>query len=204
MVIAYLRVSTSKQHIKNQRSEIIRYAQAKGLSVDLWYNDIVSGKIDSHDRKLGNILNSMGPGDELIVTEISRLSRALIDIMNIINDCIQKNITLHCTKEGYIFKNNLNSKILGFAFGLIAEIERNLISKRTKEALAVRKASGQILGRPNGSSPQLNHLIKNSEQIKYQLSQHVTYKELAHQYKVSVCTLARFVKQHLKPKNAKL
>lgn len=97
-------------------------------------------------ENLGDLLESLQEGDCLIVTEVSRLSRTLIDIMNIINTCIQRKIVLHSTKEGYTFENNLNSKILGFAFGLVAEIERNLISIRTREALAVRKAEGKNWG----------------------------------------------------------
>lgn len=152
MVVAYLRVSTNRQHLENQQEEIKRFAHNRGLTINKWYNDIISGKVNSSDRKLGDILSSLQEGDCLIVTEVSRLSRTLIDIMNIINTCIQRKIILHSTKEGYTFENNLNSKILGFAFGLVAEIERNLISIRTKEALAVRKAEGKKLGRPIGSS----------------------------------------------------
>lgn len=143
MVVAYLRVSTNRQHLENQQEEIKRFAHNRGLTINKWYNDIISGKVNSSDRKLGDILSSLQEGDCLIVTEVSRLSRTLIDIMNIINTCIQRKIILHSTKEGYTFENNLNSKILGFAFGLVAEIERNLISIRTKEALAVRKAEGK-------------------------------------------------------------
>lgn len=146
MVVAYLRVSTNKQHLENQQEEIKKFAAHRGLDIDKWYHDVVSGKVHSNDRKLGDLLESLQEGDCLIVTEVSRLSRTLIDIMNIINTCIQRKIVLHSTKEGYTFENNLNSKILGFAFGLVAEIERNLISIRTREALAVRKAEGKNWG----------------------------------------------------------
>ena len=118
MVVAYLRVSTNKQHLMNQKEEIRKFAQKRQLTIDEWYYDIVSGKINSNDRQLGNLLEILQEGDCLIVTEVSRLSRTLIDIMNIINTCIQRKIILHCTKEGYTFENNINSKILGFAFGL--------------------------------------------------------------------------------------
>ena len=124
MVVAYLRVSTNKQHLENQQEEIKKFAAHRGLDIDKWYHDVVSGKVHSNDRKLGDLLESLQEGDCLIVTEVSRLSRTLIDIMNIINTCIQRKIVLHSTKEGYTFENNLNSKILGFAFGLVAEIER--------------------------------------------------------------------------------
>lgn len=147
MVVAYLRVSTNKQHLENQQEEIKKFAAHRGLDIDKWYHDVVSGKVHSNDRKLGDLLESLQEGDCLIVTEVSRLSRTLIDIMNIINTCIQRKIVLHSTKEGYTFENNLNSKILGFAFGLVAEIERNLISIRTREARG-KKGRGKKTGAP--------------------------------------------------------
>lgn len=100
MVVAYLRVSTNRQHLENQQEEIKRFAHNRGLTINKWYNDIISGKVNSSDRKLGDILSSLQEGDCLIVTEVSRLSRTLIDIMNIINTCIQRKIILHSTKEG--------------------------------------------------------------------------------------------------------
>lgn len=197
MVVAYLRVSTNKQHLENQQQEIKKFAAHRGLHIDKWYHDVVSGKVSSNDRKLGDLLESLHEGDCLIVTEVSRLSRTLIDIMNIINTCIQRKIVLHSTKEGYTFENNLNSKILGFAFGLVAEIERNLISIRTREALAVRKAEGKKLGRPQGSCPQLNVLIQNKEKVIELMDNSVSYKKIAKKYKVSIYTVNRFVKQHI-------
>lgn len=140
MVIGYLRVSTGKQHPANQKNEISRFAEGRGLEVEKWVTEIVSGKTRESDRKLGRLLKRMHKGDILIVTEISRLSRTLTDIMNIMGKCLEKGINLYTTKEGYSFDDTINSKVLCFAFGLVAEIERNLISMRTKEALAVRKA----------------------------------------------------------------
>ncbi len=140
MVIGYLRVSTGKQHPANQKNEISRFAEGRGLEVEKWVTEIVSGKTRESDRKLGRLLKRMHKGDILIVTEISRLNRTLTDIMNIMGKCLEKGINLYTTKEGYSFDDTINSKVLCFAFGLVAEIERNLISMRTKEALAVRKA----------------------------------------------------------------
>ena len=151
MTIGYLRVSTGKQHPANQKDEIRRFAAQKNISVDRWVVEVASGSVNRHERKLGRLLNTMHAGDTLIVTEISRLSRTLTEIMSIMGRCLDKGILLYTTKEGYTFDNTINSKVLCFAFGLVAEIERNLISMRTKEALAMRKAEGMKLGRRTGS-----------------------------------------------------
>lgn len=201
MVVAYLRVSTSKQNLDDQQEEVVRFARKRGLQIDKWFGDVASGKIEYNERKLCAIIDSLHAGDTLIVTEISRLSRTLVEIMNIINRCVTKNIILHCTKEGYTFEDNLNSKILGFAFGLVAEIERNLISIRTKEALAAKKAKGTVLGRPHGSSPQQNILFENRLTIIKLIEEGIPYKKIAEKYNVSICTFHRFVKANIKKKD---
>ena len=149
MIVGYLRVSTGKQHPANQRN----------ITVDRWVIEIASGSKSEKERKLGRLLKAMHSGDMLIVTEISRLSRTLTEIMGIMGRCLEKGIMLYTTKEGYTFDNTINSKVLCFAFGLVAEIERNLISMRTKEALALRKAEGKILGRRKGSFTKMKILI---------------------------------------------
>lgn len=162
-VVAYLRVSTEKQFLENQREEIIRFAEKNGLSIDRWYMETVSGKVSSKERKLAGLLDRMKPGDSLIITEISRLSRTLLEIMTILNSCIKRGVVLYSTKEGYVFQNDINSKVLGFAFGLMAEIERNLISMRTKEALERRRKEGKHLGRKKGDTPKMNTLCEQEE-----------------------------------------
>lgn len=198
MVVAYLRVSTSRQNLENQQDEILRFAKKRGIQVDRWQTDVASGTIVYQQRKLNDVIDTLCEGDVLIVTEISRLSRTLVEIMNIINICVTKHIVLHSTKEGYTFEDNLNSKILGFAFGLVAEIERNLISIRTKEALALRKAEGIKLGRPFGSCPQSNILRDDKKLIKKLIEENVPYHQIAFKYKVSLCTFKRFVKSEIK------
>lgn len=161
MIVGYLRVSTERQHPANQQDEIRRFAKNRNWEVDVWVTEVVSGKTRERDRKLGTLLRRMKRGDTLVVTEISRLSRTLTDIMSIMGRCLKKQINLYTTKEGYTFDNTINSKVLCFAFGLVAEIERNLISMRTKEALARRKAEGVVLGRRKGSFTKLNVLAEN-------------------------------------------
>ncbi|KAA6348020.1 putative DNA-invertase from lambdoid prophage Rac [termite gut metagenome] len=194
MVIAYMRVSTEKQHLENQKEEILRYADKKGITVDKWYTEIMSGCVSPKDRKLSKLLKNAQSGDTLIVTEISRLSRTLLEIMIFLNSCIEKGMVLCSTKEGYVLQNDINSKVLAFAFGLVAEIERNLISMRTKEALTRRKQEGQILGRPLGNSKQTKRLRENKDAIISQLG-HVSRAKIAAQYGTTRNTLYKFLKK---------
>lgn len=192
MVTGYLRVSTEKQNPENQREEILRFAAEKNIKVDSWVTEVASGGRKESDRKLGMLLRKMKTGDVIIVTEVSRLSRRLTDIMAIMGKCLKKNISLYTTKEGYTFDNTINSKVLCFAFGLVAEIERNLISMRTKEALAARKASGVVLGRRKGSYRKLNILIDNRVKILAMLGCGRSIAEICRYYKVSRDTFAKF------------
>lgn len=196
MVIAYLRVSTEKQFLANQQEEVLRFAKKNGLTIDKWYTETVSGSVSAKDRKLSALLRKMQSGDALIVTEISRLSRTLLEIMTILNTCIKKNVVLYSTKEGYVFQNDINSKVLGFAFGLMAEIERNLISMRTKEALARRKQEGAILGRKKGHAPKIQILHDNRDCLFKEISRGEKYAVLARQFGVSRTTLFRFLKYY--------
>ena len=194
MVIAYLRVSTEKPFLANQKEEILRFAEKNGLAIDKWYTETVSGSVSTKERKLAPLLRQMKPGDTLIVTEISRLSRTLLEIMTILNSCIKKQVVLYSTKEGYVFQNDINSKVLGFAFGLMAEIERNLISMRTKEALARRKQEGVALGRRKGDNPKLQLLHDNRKYILKQARGGAKHAKLAREFGVSRTTMFRFLK----------
>lgn len=194
MVVAYLRVSTEKQFLANQREEILRFAEKNELRIDKWYTETVSGKVSSKDRKLAGVLNRMHKGDTLIITEISRLSRTMLEIMTILNSCIKKEVILYSTKEGYVFQNDINSKVLGFAFGLMAEIERNLISMRTKEALARLKKEGVKLGRRKGTCPAMRVLRDNKRRLVRDAQRGVSCSELARQMGVSRTTMFRFLR----------
>ncbi len=150
MNYAYIRVSTEKQTIENQRQEIQRFADEKNIKLDKWVKETVSGTKDKRDRRLGTLIKKMKKGDILIISEISRLSRKLMDIMEILRICMEKEITVYSIKEGYELGDTIVSKVLAFAFGLSAEIERNLISQRTKEGLARARSQGVKLGRKVG------------------------------------------------------
>lgn len=192
MIVGYLRVSTGKQLLINQKEEILRYAESKQIKVDQWVTEIVSGKKNEKERKLGSLLRKLKAGDTLIVTEISRLSRTMTDIMAIMGKCLRKNIRLYTTKEGYTFDDSINSKVLCFAFGLVAEIERNLISMRTKEALAMRKANGVVLGRRKGSLTKMKILYENRTTIIEMLDNDNSIQEICSTYNLSRETFNKF------------
>ena len=138
----------------------------------------------------------------LIVTEISRLSRTLMDIMSIMGTLLQKGVNLYSIKDGYSFDNSINSKVLIFAFGLVAEIERNLISLRTKEALELRKLQGVKLGRPKNTLRKMNILIDNISCIVKALERGETKAKICRRYRISFSTFTRFEKIYLtKPSN---
>lgn len=195
MVVAYLRVSTDKQHLNNQKQEIRKYAAKKGIIIDQWIEETISGAKDQKLRKLGSLLRRLKKNDTLLISEISRLSRRLLEIMSILNTCIRKGVIIHSVKEGYELTDNINSKIITMAFGIVAEVERNLISSRTKEALANKKAQGVILGRPPGSSPKMDILEKNSKTIIELLNSKVPYVQIARLFEVSIGTFCSYVKK---------
>ena len=192
MIIGYLRVSTCKQHLANQQDEIRRFAESRDLKEDVWVNEIVSGKKREQERRLGNLLRRMKRGDTLIVTEMSRLSRSMTDLMAIMGKCLRKGIKIYTTKEKYSFDDSINSKVLCFAFGLVAEIERNLISMRTREALALRKAEGMVLGRRAGSYTKMNILIQNRFAVIEMLGKGQSIGEICRRYDLSRDTFAKF------------
>ena len=197
MIIGYLRVSTSKQNLANQQDEILRFADSKQFAIDSWVTEVVSGKKNGRDRKLTYLLRRMKSGDTLIVTEISRLSRTLTDVMAIMGKCLAKEINLYTTKEKYSFDNSINSKVLCFAFGLVAEIERNLISMRTKEALALRKAEGMVLGRKKGSYTKMNILVNNKSIVISMLKDDKSITDVCKHFEVSRDTFAQFRRKYI-------
>jgi DNA invertase Pin-like site-specific DNA recombinase len=166
MIFAYIRVSTDQQTVENQKFEILKFADQKKIHVGEWIEETISGTKKYQDRKLGKLLQSLKKEDILIVSELSRLGRNLMEVMSILHDCMEREIKVYAIKEGYELGNNINSKVLAFAFGLSAEIERTLISQRTKEALARRKSEGQTLGRPKGSLSKETKLTGKEEEIK--------------------------------------
>ena len=196
MTVAYLRVSTEKQTLENQRNEIARFAESRNLHIDKWVTEIVSGRKRGRDRKLGAVVRRLKRGDTLIVTELSRLSRTLTEIMAIVGELLRKGVRLYSTKDRYAFDDSINSKVLCFAFGLVAEIERNLISMRTREALALRRERGVVLGRRKGSLKKMQVLIDRRSEIVEQLNSGTSIAELCRAYNVSRSTFDIFRRKY--------
>ncbi len=192
MRIGYIRVSTEKQNPDNQREEIRRFAEEKSFEIDDWITETVSGKTRYRKRKLGRVLRKLKAGDTLVVTEISRLSRSLTEIMEIMGYCVEREICVYTTKERYTFDNSINSKVLCFAFGLVAEIERNLISMRTKEALALKKAEGVRLGRRIGSEVKIEMIRQNEPRIRKMLEQGMSVTRMCRKIGVARSTWYKY------------
>lgn len=194
MIYAYLRVSTDRQTVENQRYEILKYTDSKKLTIDQWVEETASGVKSVKDRKVGELLTRMGKDDIFLVSELSRLGRNLMEVMSILHDCMEKDVKVFAIKEGYELGNNINSKVLAFAFSLSAEIERNLISQRTKEALARKKSEGMSLGRPKGSQNKEVKLSGKEEDIKKLLDKNISVSAIARILDVNRLTVRNFIK----------
>ncbi|EIJ44108.1 site-specific recombinase, DNA invertase Pin [Beggiatoa alba B18LD] len=195
MNYGYIRVSTDKQTTENQRYEIQKFAEERDIPIGEWITETISATKKLEERKFGRLLKKMQKGDQLVVTELSRLGRNLMQIMKILHDCMEKDVMVYTIKERYELGNNLNSKVLAFAFGLSAEIERNLISQRTKEALARRKAEGVILGRPKGRTASYTKLTGKEHEIQSYLEKKISYSAIGRILGVHRLTVSSFVKK---------
>lgn len=195
MVFGYIRVSSNKQTVENQRFEIASFCHREALPIDGWIEETVSGTRGYDKRRLGKLLKKVGYGDLIICAELSRLGRSLFMIMEILNICMNKGCRVWTIKEGYRLGDDIPSKVLAFAFALSAEIERNLISQRTKEALARKKAEGIVLGRPKGkpNSPEKHKLYPKRALVKELLLSGVSKPQIARICKVDRKTLNRFI-----------
>ena len=150
-VIAYIRKSTDKQSFEHQEFEINEYTKKNRIKIDRWIEESISSRRELKKRKLGELLEELQDGDCLICSEISRIGRSLLEVMGILQTCLSKNCQVITIKENYHLGNDLQSQVLAFAFGLSSQIERDLISQRTKCSLDAKKAAGVKLGRPFGS-----------------------------------------------------
>ena len=194
MVYAYIRVSTAEQSYSSQKYEIRQWAEKQDISIEKWEVESVSGTIPPSKRKLGKLIRRMKPDDLLVCTEISRLGRNMLMIMSILNDCAARGVRIHTIKDNFDLNNDINSKIIAFAFALAAEIERNLISQRTREALADLKAAGVKLGRPRGSCKKKNEVLRDLTEIRARIASGESLPSIARRYGIHRNTLLNYLK----------
>src|SRR5690625_748288 len=171
------------------------------MIVDKWIKETISGTKSIEERQLGKLLKIMKAGDVLVCTELSRLGRNLCMIMGVLNEIMNRDIHVWTIKDNYRLGNDINSKVLAFAFGLSAEIERNLISQRTKEALARKRAEGVILGRPKGSKSKTVKLSGREKQIQDLLDKNISYSAIGRILNVHRLTVSKFVKERMNKEN---
>lgn len=198
MTYGYIRVSTDAQDCKNQKSGIDTKAQELGIKIDKYIMDSgISGTIEPNERALGGVLKKLKSGDVIICSEISRLGRKLFMIMRILEHCMKTGARLYTVKDGYELGDNLQSKVLAFAFGISAEIERDLISMRTKEALAYKKSCGVVLGRKTGSKNKHYKTDIYKESIIKMVKDGNSVQKIARKFHVSPPTIYKFLKQNM-------
>jgi len=192
--IAYLRVSTALQDAENQKLGIIDYATNEGLQPVEFIEETISGKTPIKERKLQQVIDSMVTGDTLIVSELSRIGRNMVEVMSALDQLINKGCKVHAVKGGYRLDQTISSKILSMVLLMAAEIERELISQRTKEALARRRAEGKPLGRPKGSFG-VSKLDQYGDDIRKMLSHGVAKAAIARMYDCSWQTVHTWTKR---------
>jgi DNA invertase Pin-like site-specific DNA recombinase len=180
--------------VDNQEYEIQRFCQKNNIAIDEWIKETISGTKTPDKRLLGGLLDKVGVGDLIICAELSRLGRSLFMIMSILNGLMKVGAKVWTIKDNYRLGDDIQSKVLAFAFGLSAEIERDLISQRTKEALALRKAEGVILGRPIGSKSSHTKLSGKDEEILNLREKHLGKSAIGRLLGVNRMTLDKYMK----------
>ena len=188
-------MSSDKQTVENQRFEINNFAMKNKIKIDGWIEETISGSKNYDKRKLGALLEKVQEDELIICAELSRLGRTLFMIMDILNICMNKNCRVWTIKDNYRLGDDIQSKVLAFAFGLSAEIERNLISQRTKEALARKRAECVVLGRPIGRKSTKVKLSGKEDFIRDLLAHNVPKTQIARILKVDRMTVDAFIKR---------
>ena len=197
MTYGYIRVSSDKQTVENQRFEIGRFCAAQNLKIDGWIEETISGTKGYDKRKLGELLRNVRAGDLIICSELSRLGRSLYMVMEILSLCMERDCRVWTVKDNFRLGDDIQSKVLAFAFGLSAEIERNLISQRTKEALDRKRAEGVHLGRPKGALSKRVKLTGKEEVIRVLREEGANWSQIARLLHVDRSTLVRFAKSRI-------
>jgi len=195
MVYGYVRVSTDRQSVENQRFEIKRFCSKNSLNIDHWIEETISGTQLPEKRLLGPLLAGAKTGDLIVCSELSRLGRNMFMIMSILNHLMINGVRIWTIKDNYRLGDDIQAKILAFAFGLSAEIERDLISQRTKEALARKRSEGVTLGRPAGRKSDRLKLSGREAEIQSLIDENTPKSAIARRLGVCRKTLASFLKK---------
>ena len=198
---AYLRVSTFEQDNEKNKADILKFANDRDFSKVHFVEEKVSGIKSWKERKIKNIIDELGEGDRLIVPELSRLGRSMLEIMEIMAVAKEKGIAIYDVKNGWSLNGSIESKVMAMVFSIAAEIERNLISKRTIEGLKAARAKGKLLGRPKGVGK--SKLDVHKDEIIALMKTGSTQVYIAKKYKTSQPNLYNWIKknglQNIKP-----
>ena len=193
MIYGYVRVSTNYQTVQNQRLAIRQYAKYHRLHNIVWVSETISGTKQPEKRKLGELLNKVEKNDMIIVTELSRLGRSMVMILNVLQTLLDKGVKVIAIKEGYELGDNIQSKVLAFAFGLSAELERSLLSERTKLGLERARKQGKQIGRRKGQKSSHYKLTGKCAYIKRERIKGRSKLSLAKELNVTWVTLNKFM-----------
>lgn len=194
MIYGYCRVSTAHQHEENQHFVIENFAKNNNINIDVWIEEKISSSKKLQDRKLGAVLKKLKSGDILITTEISRLGRSLLEVMGILQTCLEQECQIWTLKENFRLGSDIQSKVLAFAFGLSAELSKSLLQERVRESLARLKANGKKLGRPVGAQSKQLKLSRNKKRIDTLINQGVSKNQIARIMRVNKSTLYNFLR----------
>ena len=192
--IAYLRVSTVEQNIEKNKADILSFANTQNLGRVDFIEEQASGKMSWRKRKIAKVLEALQKDDRLIVSELSRLGRSMLECMEILSIATEKGVRVYALKGNWRLDETIQSKIVAMAFSMASEIERDLISSRTKEALKARKASGKPLGRPKG--PGKSKLDQYHPEIEALLANGSTQRFIAKRYQTTPANLSNWIKKH--------
>ena len=194
-VIGYIRVSSNKQQLEHQEFEIRKFAREQKIKIDRWVEEKISSRKSLSKRKLGSVLSTLKKDDILLASEISRLGRSLMEVMHILERCLNKDCQVWTIKENYRLGNDIQSKVMAFAFGLSAEIERRLISQRTKSSLENLKASGKRLGRPMSDRTKKLQTRENTRRVRALIDLGFSSYRIAKIMNVQPTTINRFLRE---------
>lgn len=196
MIIAYLSVATDKQYLETQREAIASFSSGCHMNVDKWIAEVTGRKAKQPAPKLEEVLSRVQRGDTIIVNDISRLSRTLYELMQILSLCLEKGGSLYCLDDRYFFGDKMNAPVMVRTFKLLEEIDHRLVSVRTKDALALMKDSGKRLGRPKGSDSKQSYLDAHKEEVVGMLENGQSVAAICEHFNVSKNTYYKFKRNY--------